>query len=548
MSAPTGTLLNDTFTRTIVNGIGTADDGNTYTTSGPIANYSVNGTRLIVQNPTPLVAHRIVPSVVDTNSPDIWVEFQDVRVPVGGAWALYLEGRFVDASNHYFLRLLHYPDLRLTQTLCKIVGGVVSLLTSEVVVTASMDTSKIFVGRFRITGNADGSKPRLQAHTFMKSSGEPVGWHLDVVDSSASQVADSAAIALTQQTFAGNTSGNAGQVALLVADDLATASSPPNAPVLSAVVHGGSTVVHDGDTVNAPSIDLAFASTAPPAVDHYTVSTDGGSPTTHTSPLQITVAAGAHSAVVVAVGADLQESPSATFHWTYGVSGHTGTTYTPADPADTGYKIRAKVVGVNATGQSSPVATAWSQPVVNLSVPANTTPPVVSGSLSRGNTLSCSPGAWSGGGVLTYLFQWKRGGVSIAGATTNKYVTVSPDDNGANIKCTVRARNGAGTSVSVDSNTVGPVTLDPPVNVRLPAITSDSGDVSVIGAILRGDTGDWSGSLPLTLGIQWYHAPNVNGVPGDFAPISGATDGQYTPGPADVGFLEIGVTPDNGIT
>lgn len=83
--------------------------------------------------------------------------------------------------------------------------------------------------------------------------------------------------------------------------------------------------------------------------------------------------------------------------------------------------------------------------IVNLIAPA------ISGTLSIGNTLTCSTGSYN---VTpgSYSYQWKRAGVNIGGATSSSYVVTS-SDLGPAITCSVTASKGA-LSLTTSSNSI----------------------------------------------------------------------------------------------
>lgn len=86
--------------------------------------------------------------------------------------------------------------------------------------------------------------------------------------------------------------------------------------------------------------------------------------------------------------------------------------------------------------------------------PALLDAPVISGTPTVGQTLTCSTGDWSNS-PISYQYIWRRDGTIIEGASSEDYLLVE-DDAGAEINCTVRAgnRNGSG---GATSESVGPV-------------------------------------------------------------------------------------------
>jgi len=70
-------------------------------------------------------------------------------------------------------------------------------------------------------------------------------------------------------------------------------------------------------------------------------------------------------------------------------------------------------------------------------VPANTSAPLLTGAAAAGQTLSCSPGDWTGN-PASYAYQWLRDGAPIAGQTAASY-SVQRADEGHSISCSVTA-------------------------------------------------------------------------------------------------------------
>jgi hypothetical protein len=84
--------------------------------------------------------------------------------------------------------------------------------------------------------------------------------------------------------------------------------------------------------------------------------------------------------------------------------------------------------------------------------PVNTSPPIVSGTGTVGQTLTTTVGNWTYV-PTSYAYQWLRAGTTmIAGATASTYVLAAAD-SGQNISCRVTATNAAG-STPIVSNAI----------------------------------------------------------------------------------------------
>jgi hypothetical protein len=92
-----------------------------------------------------------------------------------------------------------------------------------------------------------------------------------------------------------------------------------------------------------------------------------------------------------------------------------------------------------------------------INPPVNTAAPVVTAtslSVAAAGVCSTTVGTWNYV-PTSYRYQWYRGGILIAGATTNSHALVVADE-GFNISCRVLAENAAG-ETTMASNAVGPV-------------------------------------------------------------------------------------------
>ncbi len=155
------------------------------------------------------------------------------------------------------------------------------------------------------------------------------------------------------------------------------------------------------------------------------------------------------------------------------IAGETGSSHVAA-VADVGSTLRVTVTATNKNGTASATsaATGVVAPAPSTSTgglaPTSTSPPVVSGTPTAGNTLSTTTGGWSGSS-MSYAYAWVRcdstGAAcsAIAGATTATYLLTS-SDVGATIRSQVTATNSYGTATATSSQTA-PITAatTPPV-------------------------------------------------------------------------------------
>lgn len=167
-------------------------------------------------------------------------------------------------------------------------------------------------------------------------------------------------------------------------------------------------------------------------------------------------------------------------------------------------------------------------------VPTMSGPPVVTGVLNPGQTLSAAQGTWTGDQV-TFSYQWERcteaetGCAPIPGATASTYA-LTTGDLASTVRVSVTGRNRLGTATASSANT-GFVAGPPGAPVATAAPVFDG--VIGPGATLTGTTGTWTGS-PSSFAYQWRRCSPATGACVD---VAGATGETYTLSTADSGSL-----------
>jgi len=246
------------------------------------------------------------------------------------------------------------------------------------------------------------------------------------------------------------------------------------------------------------------------------------------------------------------------------ISGATSAAYVSTS-ADAGKYLTAQVAASNASGFA--LAGAISTTAVGVataSAPAVTVPPVVSGALSVGATLTVDHGRWSGSPAPTFVQAWLRctapvaapfvtvpaGCTTIAGATGTTYL-ITASDLGRYLTAQVAGSNSAGFALSGAASTTATTPAVPsiPGNTVLPSV---SGSASV-GSTWTLSVGMWTGYPPPTFVQAWLRCSSqvtsgFTTVPAGCVAISGATSASYMATSADVGkYLTAQVAASNSL-
>jgi hypothetical protein len=139
------------------------------------------------------------------------------------------------------------------------------------------------------------------------------------------------------------------------------------------------------------------------------------------------------------------------------IPGATRSTYVlTAD--DVGQRLQVLVTASNAKGSNSAASFPTDIVATSAVAPANTALPTISGFVEDRQTLTVTPGTWTGTQPIAFAYQWLRcstaleGCAPIAGAAGPTY-TVGRDDLGNRLLATVTATNRAGTATATSART-----------------------------------------------------------------------------------------------
>jgi hypothetical protein len=165
----------DDYSRTVANGWGTADTGQTYVLSGTNTDFSV-GSGIGTIAPGTTGSDRMAVINMRSRYQDASVVLETNTTPTGGTIRYGMVGRYTDASNHYRFVLSIATTGVVTAEIARREAGVLTTLTS--VATTLSIASNITI-RMQAGAGADGL---LRLKAWQSASGEPNEWTLETVD------------------------------------------------------------------------------------------------------------------------------------------------------------------------------------------------------------------------------------------------------------------------------------------------------------------------------------------------------------------------------
>lgn len=184
------------------------------------------------------------------------------------------------------------------------------------------------------------------------------------------------------------------------------------------------------------------------------------------------------------------------------IAGTDAATYV-VSAADAGHALTCRVRAGNSAGTSGYATSAPVSVPRNDVAPTNVSLPEVTGSVSLGKRVTCSPGGWSAS-PTQYTFAWLEDSAVLPGEEEDT-LTLGTGDVGAMLACRVTASNSYGTSAPVVSDAVEVTLGDPPSLRARPRITG----VATPGARLVCHEGQWTEDP--TFGFRWLRDGHLAG-------------------------------------
>jgi PKD repeat protein len=200
--------INDSFERTVANGLGTADVGGAWTLAGTAANFSVNGG--VAKILGTLSANRgAYLTTVRQLDIDARADISLDQAATGGGTYVSLIGRRVSSGNDYRLKVRYIAGGTMSAQITKTVGGVETAIATQTVTGLTVNPGDILRVRLQITGT---SPTTIKAKVWRQTDPEPAAWLLSTTDTTPAIAA--AGDFGVQQYVSGSWTGTAPTVAI----------------------------------------------------------------------------------------------------------------------------------------------------------------------------------------------------------------------------------------------------------------------------------------------------------------------------------------------
>lgn len=167
----------DDFTRSVVNGLGSATVGGAYTLSQAAVNYQVNGTNAILTSPSGALGTLTIGTIANIGADfDITITIWGTAGITGSSIRGSAIGRYTDANNFYEALVQTSPGSGANIIgISRTVGGAGTVITTTNITPNINNATKVKL-RFM------GSGPFLKAKAWSAYVDEPDFWHIELTD------------------------------------------------------------------------------------------------------------------------------------------------------------------------------------------------------------------------------------------------------------------------------------------------------------------------------------------------------------------------------
>jgi hypothetical protein len=182
--ATTVVYVDDTFTRTVNNGWGSATPtGGAYSITGTAANFGVAaGVGTMTLPSAGATRSAVLGGSASASDVDISLRFRTDKVAVGGNLFMYAVARR-NGTNEYRVKLRLAANGQVFASASMVVNNVESLIGSEVLVPGLTHTANTLIAfRAQVTGSGPTT---LRVRAWLAANAEPTTWHYTSTNSNA---------------------------------------------------------------------------------------------------------------------------------------------------------------------------------------------------------------------------------------------------------------------------------------------------------------------------------------------------------------------------
>ena len=183
LTVTTGPLAQDTFTRTVTGGWGTANTGGAWTLSGSTSLFAVgSGVGTMSMSGAGKGAAAALGSVSSTDT-DVQMQFALDKASTGGGQYVSLVGRGISFTSDYRTKVVVSKTSTVEVTLSRIVGGTETELSSVVLPGVTYTPGTLYSVRMQVWGTGT---TNLRAKVWKSSDVEPTAWTVTRTDATSS--------------------------------------------------------------------------------------------------------------------------------------------------------------------------------------------------------------------------------------------------------------------------------------------------------------------------------------------------------------------------